>query len=171
MENRPTVYVFSCGSNMCARRMRSRVPTSMPVTTGYVRQHQLTFHKRSDDGSAKADAAFTGVPADRIWGVVYRLFREMKPVLDRHEFLGVGYDEKEVNVVLRDGSLQAWMYVARHDAIDHSLLPYSWYHDYIIQGAREHRLPKSYIDHLRGWETLTDPDSARHERNRRLIDT
>jgi len=150
--------------------MRSRVPTATPVTIGYVGQRKLVFHKRSNDGSGKADAAFTPCPTDRVWGVVYRLHEEQKPVLDQHEFLGIGYDEEEVNVVHENDSLRAWMYVARRDAIDPSLLPYSWYLDYIVHGACQHRLPESYIDYLTSFESLVDPDSARYARNRRLID-
>ena len=62
------------------------------------------------------------------------------------------------------------MYVARREAIDPLLLPYSWYHDFVTRGAQQHRLPESYIEHLRSFESVIDPDSARHERNRRLID-
>ena len=150
--------------------MCSRVSSAKPITIGYVCQRQLVFHKRGDDGSAKADAAFTAIPTDRVWGVVYRLHQEEKPVLDQHEFLGIGYDQEEVDVVLEDGPLRAPLYVARRDAIDPLLLPYSWYHDYIIHGASQHRLPDSYIDFLRGFESLVDSDSARHERNRQLIE-
>ena len=170
MATGPQVFVFAYGSNMCTRRMRSRVSTAMPVTIGYVARRKLVFHKRSDDGSGKADAAFTASPASRVWGVVYRLSQEQKPLLDQHEFLGIGYDAEEVHVVHENGSLRAWMYVARRGAIDPSLLPYSWYRDYLIHGACEHRLPDGYIDYLRSFESLVDLDPARHAINRRLID-
>ena len=85
---------------------------------------------------------------------------------DQHEFLGIGYDQEEVNVVLEEGSLTAWMYVARRSAIDPALLPYSWYLDYIIHGAYEHQLPDSHIDCLMDFESLVDPDSTRHARSR-----
>lgn len=150
--------------------MRSRVPSAQPVTIGYVRERRLVFHKRSHDGSAKADATLTAVSTDRIWGVVYRLPQHEKPVLDRHEFLGIGYDQEEVEVVVENGTLRAWMYVARREAIDPSLLPYTWYRDYLLHGARQHGLPASYIDFLKSFDSLPDPDTARRARNRRLID-
>jgi gamma-glutamylcyclotransferase len=169
MENGNHLYVFAYGSNLYTQRMRTRVPSAKPVASGYVDHRQLVFHKRSEDGSAKADAVFTAVSTDRVWGVVYRLQSEEKPALDQHEFLGIGYDHEEVNVVLEEGSLKAWMYVARRGAIDPALLPYSWYLDYIIHGAYEHQLPDSHIDYLMDFESLVDPDSTRHARNRRLI--
>ena len=38
---------------------------------------RFEFHKRSHDGSAKADAAFTASSNDRVWGVVYQLHYTM----------------------------------------------------------------------------------------------
>lgn len=169
MANERKVFIFAYGSNLSTQRMRSRACPASPVAVGYVSRHAFVFHKRSDDGSAKADAAYTDSLKDRVWGAVYSLHQHQKPLLDQHEFLGIGYDEKTVEVVHENGVLQAWMYVARQDAIDSSLLPYSWYHDLIIHGACEHRLPIRYIDRLREFNSLLDPDAARHSANRRLI--
>jgi gamma-glutamylcyclotransferase (GGCT)/AIG2-like uncharacterized protein YtfP len=171
MQHRPEVFVFAYGSNLCMQRMRSRVLSAQAVSIGYVGYRRLVFHKRGVDGSAKANAAYSAVSTDRIWGVVYRLTTADKSILDEYESLGVGYDQEEVDVVHVAGSRPAWMYVARSEAIAHSLLPYSWYHDYIVQGACQHGLPESYIDHLRSFESLVDPDSARHARNRELIES
>jgi len=164
------LHVFAYGSNLHDRRMRFRVSTASPVTIGYVEKRQLRFHKRSQDGSAKADAEFTADPDDRVWGVVYQMSRDQKLELDKHEFLGIGYDEELVAVSYRNGSIKAWMYVARADAIDQTLKPYSWYYDYVIAGALQHRLPFCYIKNLLGVETTLDPDSKRHEQNRQQID-
>mgnify|MGYP002625098448 CR=1 FL=1 len=164
-----TLFVFAYGSNMCTQRMRSRVSTAVPVTTGYVPERRIAFHKRSDDGSAKADAVFTASAHDRVWGIVYQLHVTQKPVLDRFEFLGIGYDEETVEVVHEVGTVRACMYVARRDAIDGTLLPYSWYHEFVLHGARQHRLPQPYIDHLKNFDTTADPDPARRTANLRLI--
>ena len=134
---------------MCSPRMRARVPTAAAVIVGYVRQRKLAFHKRSDDGSAKANAFYTSFPDDRVWGVVYRMCPHEKPLLDQCEFLGIGYDQEMVDVVHKSGTAQAWIYVARPEAIDATLFPYAWYHDLIVHGARQHGLPAAYVDHLR----------------------
>ena len=56
---------FAYGSNMCAGRLRGRVPSAVPVRVARLLNHSLRFHKRSDkDGSGKADACFTGEPED-----------------------------------------------------------------------------------------------------------
>ena len=169
MANEPKVFVFAYGSNMCLQRMRSRVSTAIPVTIGYVRERKFVLRKRSVDGSAKADAAFTASPHDRVWGVVYQLLSQEKPLLDQHEFLGVGYDEEMVEVVHEDGLIGAWMYMARPNEIDASLLPYSWYHDLIIDGACRHRLPDPYVEFLRSFHSVVDPNAERHSANRQLL--
>ncbi len=163
------VHVFAYGSNMSTRRMCDRVPSARAVGTGYVLQRRLAFHKRGVDGSAKADARFSSRVAHRVWGVVYRLRCIEKPFLDRYETLGMGYDQLQVDVVIADSSFVAWMYVARQEAIDSSLLPYSWYLNYIIRGAREHRLPRAYVDALKRTESQMDPDRARHQQNCQVI--
>ena len=170
MTPEPQLHVFAYGSNLHDRRIRLHVSSARPVTIGYVEQRQIRFHKRSKDGSAKADAAFTAVPSDRVWGVVYRLSRDQKPELDKYESLGIGYDQELVAVSTKNGSIKAWMYVARRDAIDETLKPYSWYCDYVIAGAQEHRLPFCYITKLMGVETTVDPDSKRREHNQQQID-
>ena len=85
-------------------------------------------------------------------------------------FLALGYDQELVGVSTKNGPIKAWMYYARHDAIDESLKPYSWYYDYVIAGARQHRLPFCYIMKLMGIEMTVDPDFKRHKHNRQHID-
>lgn len=154
---------------MPVRRMRSRVAGATVVSAGHVRHRQFVYHKRGIDGSAKANALFTGQDADFVWGVVYRLTSCEKSILDGYETLGVGYDHQQVDVIVERGVVRAWIYVARREAIDNGLLPYSWYHRFVIEGAKEHGLPQSYLDQLRSFESIEDPDTERHHRNRRLI--
>ena len=99
MSAEKTTHIFAYGSNLHLQRMRARVPSAQPMEIGYVRQRRLMFHKRSVDGSAKADAAWSPRADDRVWGVIYRLPADEKPALDRCEYLGVGYDLEPVEVV------------------------------------------------------------------------
>ena len=149
--------------------MCERVASARALATGFVVQRQIAFQKRSQDGSAKADAQFTGVLDDCVWGVIYRLPTDHKPQLDAFEFLGVGYNEEYVEVTLPRETVQAWMYVARREAIDDELLPYTWYHDLVVRGAQEHRLPDPYVSQLRAFPTCHDPDVDRAARHRLLL--
>jgi hypothetical protein len=47
---------FAYGSNMSLRRLRTRVPSAVKLGNATLFGHQLKFHKRSQDGSAKCDA-------------------------------------------------------------------------------------------------------------------
>ena len=61
------------------------------------------------------------------------------------------------------------MYIADDDAIDDRLSPYTWYKDFVVQGARQHQLPDAYIQKLEAFTAIVDPDRAREEKNRRIL--
>jgi hypothetical protein len=82
----------------------------------------------------------------------------------------IGYEQEMVEVVHADGSVRAWVYVARPGAIDTSLLPYAWYHELVVHGAHQHGLPKRYVNDLKSFDTAVDPDTTRREKNLRFID-
>jgi hypothetical protein len=160
------IHVFAYGSNLCTERIRARVGSAVPVGRGYVSGRRLAFHKRGRDGSAKADAVSTGNGSDCVWGVVFSLHRDEKPALDACE---IGYDEEEVLVSSESGIVRARLYVARSEVIDTSLKPFSWYHGFVLGGAREHRLPRDYVREVESLESIPDPDEVRHARNVRLL--
>ena len=164
------VAVFSYGSNLCVERIRERVASAEPRHVGYLESHALRFHKRGRDGSAKADAFATGDPADRVWGVIYELSDADKPVLDRYEGLGRGYADREIEIVTVPGPrVAAFMYQAQSEHIDASLLPYTWYRDFVIIGAGQHGLPSGYIDAVRAVDVAEDPDPERHRRETSIV--
>ena len=167
----PSPLVFAYGSNLHSGRMQQRAPSARAVGVGCVWGRKIRFHKRSVDGSAKADACCTGNGGDRIWGVVYRLNRSDKRALDGHESLGIGYDEHPVTV--RTGprtAVEAITYVARDETIDPSLHPYSWYLGFVREGARQHRLPWCYIHSELRVETVRDTNAGRRRLNQEILD-
>ena len=115
-------HVFCYGSNMCTERILARAPSATLVATGYVRHRRLEFHKRGRDGSAKADAMYTGNGDDCIWGVVFSLEEDDRSVLDNHE---VGYHAQQIVVVSESGRFRANVYVAHAAAIDATLRPFA----------------------------------------------
>ena len=154
---------FSYGSNMSSRRLRHRVPAANFVTTATLYGHDLRFHKRSLDGSAKCDAYKTGDDTDSIIGVVFDLTESEKPILDTYEGLGHGYDKKIIEVETDSGHIiEAMTYYAL--IIDPALKPYHWYKQHVLRGAMEHELPEEYTKHILGIDSLEDPDTSRHER-------
>lgn len=153
---------FCYGSNMSQRRLQARVPSARFKTVAELPNHRLRFHKAAMDGSAKCDAEETGNPEDRVVGVVYEIADSQKPDLDKHEALGFGYDEKQVELAAPEGNLQAWMYFATR--IDDSLKPFHWYKDHVLTGARENGLPADYIARIEAVESIDDPSPERHGR-------
>jgi len=153
---------FSYGSNMSHRRLQARVPSARFLAVAELPAHRLRFHKSAGDGSAKCDAEETGHPDDRVIGVVYEIDDAEKPDLDRHEALGFGYDEKQVELKTGSDRVQAWMYYATR--INNALKPFHWYKDHVLIGARENGLPAEYIAQIEAVESIDDPKPERHGR-------
>lgn len=152
---------FAYGSNMSVRRLKSRTPGAIPKGTFILPKHDLRFHKSSNtDGSAKCDAFYTGHAKHKIFGVLFQLNKKEKPVLDKIEGLGKGYEEKEVTIHTPDGKNEkAFTYYAT--AIDEKIKPFSWYVHHVLKGAAEAEFPEDYLVKIRNTPSLKDPSTTR----------
>ncbi|MFT3840783.1 MAG: gamma-glutamylcyclotransferase family protein [Myxococcaceae bacterium] len=141
---------FAYGSNMSAARIRERCPSAASRGAGQLRGHSLRFHKRSRDGTGKANAFATNNADDAVFGVLFELSTEDLRQLDSFE--GRDYQRLEREVERPDGARgAAWVYVAKSEAIDEQLKPSPAYLGHVLRGAREHDLPGEYRSRL--WET------------------
>lgn len=113
---------FAYGSNMSLQRIKYRLPNSQFWGVAALPHFQLRFHKKGIDGSAKADALFTGRAEDQVLGALYQLSDSELAYLDSVEDCGVGYERKEVEVWVEGEKYSAWTYCALH--IDRSLKPF-----------------------------------------------
>ncbi|WP_432695661.1 gamma-glutamylcyclotransferase family protein [Marinobacterium sp. YM272] len=157
------VIYFAYGSNMSLLRLRERTPDARRIATCVLLEHDLRFHKVSPDGSAKCDTFYTGNREDRVFGAVYEIGKSSELVLDRVEGLGKGYDKKRVGVVdLAGNEYEAFTYYAT--LIDPLLLPYGWYREHVLVGARELVLPASYLARIEAVSVMDDPDPEREAR-------
>jgi len=155
---------------MCRERFEQRITSGSYITTACLDSHQLKFHKKSIDGSAKADAYYTGRVVDKVWGVVYKIDPDQKTLLDEYEGLGVGYDHKEVEIGDLQGNIyRAWVYFAID--IKENLKPYKWYQEFVLTGALQHGLPPAYIKKIAAIPHLLDKDRQRANINQRIIGT
>jgi hypothetical protein len=137
------------------------VPSARFVATATLSGHALCFHKKSQDGSAKCDAFETANDEDIVHGVIYEIRNSHKAALDRIEGLGIGYDDKTVELVAPSGEiLNAYTYYAT--LIDRTFKPYHWYKHHVLTGAMEYDLPGTYVDKLRKIESMIDPNPQRH---------
>jgi hypothetical protein len=162
---------FAYGSNMATQRLRRRVASAKPLGVARLPAYVLRFHKRSQDGSGKCNAFFTGVEADVVLGVLFEIDPAQKQDLDKAEGLGHGYIESHLEVHQPTGAVTAFAYIADPGAIDEMLKPFTWYRDIVIAGAKEHHLPKSYITRLSETPASPDCDIARETRERETLRT
>lgn len=158
---------FAFGSNMLSARLRARVGECPAGVAGEVTGHQLRFHKRSGDGSAKCDAYQTESSSDVLHGVVYHISAAQQVLLDSFE--GKGYSKLEIPVNINGDRVVAYMYVADPDYVDPGLSPYHWYKQLVIAGAKEFALPKYYLRTISKVPAVTDPDSERYLRNMAVL--
>jgi gamma-glutamylcyclotransferase (GGCT)/AIG2-like uncharacterized protein YtfP len=153
---------FAYGSNMSTARLRARL-TLLPryVGVAFLLGYRLVFHKVGMDGSAKCDALCTDVAGDVVFGVLFRIDADEKPLLDACE--GSGYAERQVQLFVRSGQqVSAFTYCATH--IDDGLKPFDWYRQHVLCGAVEHGLPDYYIQRIAAVDAVADPDTARRAR-------
>lgn len=163
-----SILYFAYGSNMFSDRLRYRVPSCQPQSIARLSSHSLRFHKKSNDGSLKCDAFLTSDPDDNIYGVIYRIPKSEKAALDQAEGLGSGYNEKTVSLLIAEHEMiNAQTYVADPSAIASGLPIYSWYKDFVVQGAIENNIPTDYVaNNVMTVSAIPDPNVSRDRRRR-----
>lgn len=154
---------------MLTRRLTAadRAPSAKPIGIGYVEGRRLTFDKVSQDGSGKCDAEATGRNTDRVYGVIFEIALTDRAALGKAEGLGKGYAEESIEVVTVSGKVQLETYIATKKEL--VLRPYHWYKAITVAGAVEHGLPKDYVEWLRAFESIEDPNVERRAKNEALL--
>ena len=157
---------FAYGSNMAPERLQARTPSAQPLGVGILPGRRLAFQKLSrEDGSGKCDVPLSDNPDDCVHGVLYSLHPEELPTLDAYEGVGFGYDRESLEITRSDGQMvRAETYVAT--LTRPGLLPFCWYREHVLRGARQHGLPADYIAAIESVAIQNDTDRIR--RNREL---
>ncbi|MCO7224765.1 gamma-glutamylcyclotransferase family protein [Pleionea sp. CnH1-48] len=154
---------FAYGSNMSLRRIAARIPSVKKVGVATLKGYRLAFHKKGKDGSAKCDVIQTGESNASVLGVLYDICTKDKSILDEIEGVGKGYELKEVFVFNDKGEEKnAFLYVA--SVIDSTMLPYNWYKEHVLRGAKENKLPSNYIREIEAVNSIKDPNLERHQK-------
>jgi hypothetical protein len=154
------IYYFAYGSNMASERLLARIPGARKVCNAVLPDHRLRFRKSDSGKSGKCDIEVTGNRLDRVHGVVYQIPDQDKAILDQYEGLGVGYNDKLVELNSENKQvLSAFTYYAL--LIDEAMIPYHWYKGHVLHGAIEHQLPADYISIIEAVPSKKDPDTAR----------
>jgi hypothetical protein len=168
---------FAYGEKMFSPQLLNVVPGAMILGVAKVIGYKLYFHK-SCLTSPAGKCNIIAVP-DRnceVYGVLYNIPTEDQPLLDRAEGVGLGTTEIPITVYPLDQAnnvgpqIYAFTYIAHKEVIFEDLVPFTWYKELVIYGAKEHHLPKEYIHHLEQYATMVDQDRQRAGRQKKYLD-
>ena len=165
---------FAYGSNLLTRRLTDplRAPSAVAVGIASVSGFVMRFHKIGTDRSGKCTLIPTGDDADVVYGVLYEFAPADLAGLDREEGVHLGgYARRSLRLRLPNGDpAEAMTYIAGERYVDAACVPFDWYRDLVVAGAREHGLPTGpYVDKLERTPAIPDPDAARAADARRLL--
>ena len=161
------ILYFGYGSNMLTERLCKRCSSAEKIQPSMGSQHLLkgwkfTFSKLStwnvdDEGNGKGNIERTENSQDKVYGVIFEILDSEKQELDWAEY---GYDQREMTILDEKNSRKNCenVIVYYKEEPDNSKIPYDWYKAYIVEGAKKHNLPKSYIKDLEKRRKKRDPD-------------
>lgn len=150
---------FAYGSNLLAPWLRrpGRCPSASTLGPARLANHRLVWDKPGADGSAKLNI----VPDEsaQVWGTLYEADDTDRPALDASE---PGYEEYPILVGHRNRTVDAVTFRWAGEGAEPPL-PFDWYVDIVVEGARRNGLPDWWIDSL-AVEGRRDPDDDRRTR-------
>lgn len=158
-------YVFSYGSNMLLDRIKDRVDSVEVVDKHELKGFKLIFNKKCNDGSRKANIEETKDIEDSVWGVIHKIDLADKPILDKFEALGKGYQLTNFMLTIEEDYRLIHYYVATEYRYLEIGKPYDCYLNLVIAGAKENGFPNEYIEQLKSIESKIDMDVKRREKN------
>ena len=153
---------FAYGSNLHPQWLRSRTPSAEILSTESSPYYYLLFNKHGLDNSGKCNIVKSDNIDDVVHGVVYQINADEKAVLDEAE---LGYSRERIQIGEYENVL---VYIANETVSNYSK-PYSWYRDIVIAGAQYHNFPESYIEHIRSFTAIVDPDLERENKHRAIV--
>lgn len=142
-------FYFAYGSNLKSERLRSRVTGADTRGAAHLDGYRWCCNKLGADGSAKAN--IVAHPGRRVWGVVFELETADFLTLDRFEG-GYARIEVEVAIPANGERVRAQTYTSVRLIPDER--PSAAYRALMIEGAREHRLPDSFLAQLEALEVV-----------------
>ena len=163
------MYYLAYGSNLHPMRLTDRIPSAHLVGTSELRGYRMSFHKRSEDGSAKCTLQKTADSNDIAYAAVYSVSEEEVPILDAIEGVGDGYDRAHFDVTVEGASLGIFTYIASDTHLIFDLEPYDWYKRLVLAGARYHNFPPHYVEAIGDVSPRQDTDTERRIENENLL--
>lgn len=166
---------FAYGEKMFSPNLLKIAPGAVYSGAAKLMGYKLCFHSRGqNDFSGKCNIVPVKDPASEVYGVLYSLTSEEKCLLDKEQSLGWGNEAINLRVfplnrLSAEGEF-VFTYVAHKDNIFEDLVPFTWYKETIIEGAKEHHLPENYIYSLQQIASMQDPNIQRATKERRYLE-
>lgn len=157
---RPRVYL-AYGSNLHPQRLEARIGSVEWLGNAKLPGWSLRFDKRGGDGSAKANLHARPGSEHCVLAAAYALSADQVSRLDIFEGCGSGYETFPVTVRLNGEAVHAFTYLAPSHWLSGALLPFDWYVELILAGARFHRFDEYYVQQIERQPTKKDPDCER----------
>ncbi|XP_052768949.1 gamma-glutamylcyclotransferase-like [Mya arenaria] len=152
-----TFYYFAFGSNLLKECFQLANPSAIFISTAKLKDHALAFNSIGMDTRSSlwkgGAATIVDRPEQEVWGCVWRLDTKHRESLDKQEFC---YRVKDVDVVTPDNAKFTCItyFLPDHyfDLKEFDHRPSPMYLDVIIRGARQHKLPDTYLQALESIE-------------------
>ena len=161
-----TIRYLAYGSNLLPARIGARLNGVKSLGSVTLDGWRLCFHKLGADGSGKCN--LVADPTSVAYGAVYELSFESKKQLDTIEGVGYGYSDETLELSSH-GSV--WVYLAEPSHIDDNLVPYDWYHAFVLYGAKHHQFPSDYIFDINRVTSAPDHDESRRAENLAILES
>lgn len=152
------------GSNLHPLRLQERVASAAFVATAFLPDWSLRFHKRSKDESGKCNIVRG---SEGVHVAVFEVSAADKRRLDTIEGVGFGYAEAMLQI---PGVGECHAYVAQASWVDDALLPYDWYRELVLWGARFHGFPPDYVRSIESLQVRRDSDAERSARAWQIVE-
>jgi len=162
---------FAYDADLFFTRFKAKMKSARVFDMGWVEGHALKVNaKGHKDSSAKANLE-TAEPASRAYGVIYKIDRNDKVILDRDHGLGYGFCEIAIKVHREHAEpVFAFTYIANRQFVMNDLAAFNWYKELMIEGAIQQGLPKDYIENtMQCIEASEDPDLYRGDIHRKMM--
>lgn len=164
---------FAYGEKMFSPNLLKDIPHAQTVGVAKLIGYKLFFHNRGqDDFSGKCNILPVKDPSQEVFGVLYDITQEEQYILDK-EVLGTNQVINLQVHPLHSSTTApefAFTYVAHKENVFEDLVPFHWYKEMVILGAREHQLPDDYIHMLEQMASTHDPNPQRAMKQKRYLD-
>ncbi len=117
-------------------------PSATVVSSACIKRYELQFQKVDD---VEANAVWTGKINDTVCGVVFDINKHDAKLLDAHK--AKAYIRKRCSITVDGKRNKMWMYITKTSF--QKAQPLQSYVNKIISGGELHKLPESYLSHMR----------------------